>query len=103
MTAFALEATVPKPRPVRATPFTRWLRDQLARRGWTQQEFADRAGVSQPTVAKWLTGRIEPSPDSMQRIADALYVGIDDVLDAALPEHRAKPAQTSGPEDGETA
>lgn len=65
------------------TSLASWMHHQLRQRDWTRSDFAGRVGVPESTVAKWMAGNMEPTPDSMQRIADALYVSIDDVLHAA--------------------
>jgi len=69
--------------PKKRSPLATWLRDQVAQRGWTQTEFAEAVGVSQGTASKWLLGTMDPTPESMQRIADAFFVSLDDVLAAA--------------------
>lgn len=37
------------------------IRDRRAARGWTQQELAERAGVSRQTINAVETGKYEPS------------------------------------------
>lgn len=66
-----------------ATAFGTWLLQELARREMTQAEFSRRAGFSSGVISLWVNGDRAPSPDSCQRIADALYLDIDEVLDAA--------------------
>lgn len=50
--------------------------DQLARlrilRGLTQQEMADRAGMTQSIVARVESGRANPSLSTLERLAEAL-------------------------------
>jgi transcriptional regulator with XRE-family HTH domain len=41
----------------------------LKRHGITQREFAERIGCEQPTITRFIAGRI-PSPDLMRKIAD---------------------------------
>lgn len=69
--------------PPTQTPFGNWLRRQIVARDMTQAEFAERAGFNKGVVSKWVTGRLNPRPDSLERIADALHVSIDEVLDAS--------------------
>lgn len=47
-------------------------------KGWTQRELAQKAGVSQPTIAYLESGRRSSvSLESARRIADALGISID--------------------------
>ncbi|MFM9107885.1 MAG: helix-turn-helix domain-containing protein [Chloroflexota bacterium] len=66
-----------------ASRFPAWLRQHLAAREWTQAEFARRAGVSRNVVSQWAGGSRRPNAASAARIADALYLPLDDVLAAA--------------------
>jgi transcriptional regulator with XRE-family HTH domain len=34
----------------------------LIRLGWSQADFADRAGLTRPTVSRWATGDVAPPP-----------------------------------------
>lgn len=34
----------------------------LSRLGWTQADFAARAGLTRPTVSRWATGDVTPPP-----------------------------------------
>ncbi|WP_306790922.1 tetratricopeptide repeat protein [Streptomyces sp. JV178] len=53
--------------------FGELLRDHRRRRGLTQEELADRAGVSVRTISHVETGRIDrPRPGTVRRLADAL-------------------------------
>lgn len=65
------------------TAFGTWLLMELARREMTQAEFSRRAGFSSGVISLWVNGDRAPSPESCQRIADALFLDIDEVLDAA--------------------
>ena len=38
--------------------------------GMTQQQLADRLGVSQPLVHKWFSGKTIPRPKTIQKICD---------------------------------
>lgn len=51
--------------------FGDWLSEQLHRRGWSHNELARRAGVSQPAISGIIAGR-RPSADSCIKIANAL-------------------------------
>jgi transcriptional regulator with XRE-family HTH domain len=66
-----------------ASGFPAWLRRQLDARGWSQAEFARRAGVSRNVVSQWAGGTRRPNAESAARIAAAFYLPLDDVLAAA--------------------
>ena len=42
--------------------------------GMTQQETADRLGVSNKTISKWETGTCMPDYSIIQKLCDALHV-----------------------------
>ena len=60
--------------------FGAWLQWQLDRREWSQSDFARKAGVSTGLVSNWVSGVRRPSPASVDKIADALMIDVDDVL-----------------------
>lgn len=69
------------------TPFER---KRLAA-GLTQQQVADKLGVSQPAVKKWDNGG-KPSPRYYPKIAKLLKLSTDDVVSLfASPSVTAKP------------
>ena len=49
-------------------------------KGMTQQEVADRLGVSNKTVSKWESGRGIPGIDSLKAISQVFGVSIDSLL-----------------------
>jgi len=49
-------------------------------RGWSQQELADRAGISMQTVSNLETGRHVPGMATLSKIAGALGVSLPDLL-----------------------
>lgn len=67
------------------------IREKRKEQRLTQQELADKAGVSLKTIQRWENGERSPRADEMNRLAEALKVspgyfldGADDNL--ALPE-----------------
>jgi transcriptional regulator with XRE-family HTH domain len=60
--------------------FGRWLQRQLDRREWTQADFARKVNLSTGTVNHWITAKRIPDPPSCDRIADALFLDVQDVL-----------------------
>lgn len=51
------------------------VRAEVARAMWTQQELADRAGLTQPQVSAYLAGRKDLNGQSLDRLLTAL--GLD--------------------------
>lgn len=47
------------------------------RRGWTQEELADRAGASQSQISAWEDGRRRPNIDSVGKLARAFEMPED--------------------------
>jgi transcriptional regulator with XRE-family HTH domain len=68
------------------------VRYQRRLRGWNQEELAQRAGLRQRTVSSTETGRSNPHPKTLLRLAQALGVEIADLMEApTTPE--AAPSQ----------
>jgi transcriptional regulator with XRE-family HTH domain len=61
--------------------FGDWLREQLQVRGWTQSEFAARAGVRSQRISYWLRG-VHPSSRHVPAIARALGLSAEAVYRA---------------------
>jgi len=57
------------------------LKDKRIRAGLTQQELADKTGMTQTTIARIETDRVEPAVRSLRKLSDALGVTISDLLD----------------------
>jgi XRE family transcriptional regulator, regulator of sulfur utilization len=56
------------------------VRDLRKERGWSQQELADRAGISMQTVSNLETSRHVPGIVTLSKIAGALGVPLPDLL-----------------------
>ena len=56
------------------------IRDLRRERGLTQDDLADRGGVSRSAVAQWETGRSGQVTDNLSRIADALDASVEYLL-----------------------
>jgi transcriptional regulator with XRE-family HTH domain len=56
------------------------VRDLRKGRGWSQQELADRAGISMQTVSNLETGRHLPGMATLSKIAGALGISLPDLL-----------------------
>jgi transcriptional regulator with XRE-family HTH domain len=59
------------------------LKPLLERRGMTQKELAERTGLSNPFVSLLASGQRRASPDTLERLARELGVGIADLFDGA--------------------
>lgn len=64
------------------------LRDLRGDRGWSQQDLADRLGVSRQSVNAIETGRYDPSLPLAFRIADTFGLAIEAIFmrDPVAPE-----------------
>lgn len=47
------------------------------KKGWTQQDFANKLGVSQQTIAKWENDKGMPTADKLPAIAKVLCVPME--------------------------
>ena len=52
----------------------RQVLDLRLKRGWTQQELAERAGTKQANISRLENARLNPSVDTLQKIANAFGV-----------------------------
>jgi transcriptional regulator with XRE-family HTH domain len=52
------------------------IKKMRKKQGLTQQELADKIGVSQKDVSRWENGKREPSITTLNKIADALDLNI---------------------------
>lgn len=60
------------------------------RNGWSQEELAEKLGVSRQAVSKWESGRSVPDADILMKIADVLDVSLSDLLGAELPHNEGQ-------------
>ncbi|MGH8442198.1 MAG: helix-turn-helix transcriptional regulator [Nevskiaceae bacterium] len=56
------------------------IRDRRAERGWTQQDLAERLGVSRQTVIAVETGKYDPSLPLAMRIARQFRCRVEDLF-----------------------
>jgi transcriptional regulator with XRE-family HTH domain len=68
-------------------PYSHRIRAARQQKRLTQQQLADKLGVSRVSVTQWEIGTTKPSTDNLYRIADALDVDMSWLLtgDGALP------------------
>ena len=64
----------------------------------SQQDLADRLGVSRQAISRWETGAVQPLADSVKSLAQVFQVSTDyllnDDLDDPTPLHPPQPAPT---------
>ena len=60
--------------------FVTRLNAELAKRGWTQKQFAELLEISEPAITRWLSGQHEPKAYSIARMAQVLEVSADYLL-----------------------
>ena len=59
-------------------PRLRWWRE---RRALSQQELAERAGITRAALSRIETGLSEPHPRTVRKLAEALGVGPEDLME----------------------
>ena len=64
------------------------LKDVRQRKALTQQQLADRAGVNRVTIARIEGGKDEPFPTTVRKVADALGVEPEELLEP-VPDRMA--------------
>ncbi len=69
--------TMALPAPDAQRPFARWLRDQLASRGWSTGFLARTLDLDPVTVRAWMNGVRDPATVQLPRIAGALGVDVE--------------------------
>lgn len=78
------------------------LSDNIARlrrqNGWSQEELADRMGVSRQAVSKWESGQAVPDLDKIPALADLFGVTADVLLRGEVPGEKPESAVPS-PDD----
>ena len=64
--------------------FNENLKALRKQKGFTQEELAIRVNVVRQTVSKWEKGLSVPDADALQKIAEVLDVGVNELLGADL-------------------
>lgn len=64
--------------------FSSKLRDIIESRGVTQSWLAEKTGATEATISRYLSGVHKPNLDIVARIAQALNVSIDYIMDLSL-------------------
>ncbi len=68
------------------TIFAQNLRKFLNEKGIKKKELADKVGVKAPVVSNWLGSNYYPRPKTLQSIADALGVTVDELTGESKDE-----------------
>lgn len=72
---------IPPARP----PLAELLRDQMRLLGLSQLDVAEKVGVRQQTVSKWLTGETQPRVKLLPALAETLGLEPTDLSTALVP------------------
>jgi len=72
----------------------RQILDLRLQRGWTQRELAQRAGTRQANISRLENAQLNPSVDTLQRIADAL--GVQLAVSLCEPDGQSQLAHALG-------
>ena len=62
------------------------MRERRERRGWSQQDLADVAGLSRQTITSWELGTAVPDPRSANKVANAFRCTIRQLVDLPSDE-----------------
>ncbi len=82
------------PKHLAKDEFARRLLMLMRDKGWRQAEFARRAGLTRNAISVYLRGDSLPSPDSLQKLAQALGVKADELL----PNYKETAIERDNPE-----
>lgn len=70
----------------RLREFGKRVLELMNKRGWNQSELARRSSLPRDSVSRYITGKNNPSPANLQKLADALGVQPETLLPASAPE-----------------
>ena len=63
------------------------ITEERKRNGWSQEELADRIGVSRQTLSKYETGESLPDIEKSQALAEVFGVSLDDLVKYKKEDH----------------
>src|SRR5579859_1165742 len=92
-----MRRSYPRHHTPRQTPLGKLLREARIKAHISQEQLAERTGVSRPFLSQLETGKyLQPSPATLQSIAAELHISIDDLhaftgytMPSDLPEYEA--------------
>ena len=85
--------TAKDPKMVIAWAIGQRVRATREKRGWTQQDLADRSGIARANISRLEAGKHAPKLDTLRRLAQALDLKVSDLL--------KEPSHSSGGEDSQ--
>lgn len=62
------------------------LKEYRRDRGFSQEDLADRLGVSRQAIGKWEQGQVYPEVEKLLALCEALHVSMDALMADELPE-----------------
>lgn len=78
-----------KPYKMKNSELSKRVKELRTRKGLSQEQLADQAQLSLRTIQRLETGETEPRGDTLKRLAQALDVAPDDLIDWALIEDKS--------------
>lgn len=69
------------------------IRDLRKKRGWTQEELGDKLGINKVTVSGYESGKRQPTPEMLSKIADLFGVSVDALIGRNEPEQFGRPIE----------
>lgn len=60
-----------------------------AKKGYSQEQFAELANLNRVTIAKYEAGKIEPGAQALSRMADAFEITVDELLGRSTQDQEA--------------
>ena len=66
------------------------VKELRRRKGWSQRDLANRAGVGQDTISNMELRRHEPRPSTLRKIAGALGVEVTDLFGESAPSPKGR-------------
>ena len=68
--------------------FGQKLKDIRKAQGLSQEQLAEKIGVSRQAITKWETGRGLPDMENMMILAEIFKTTLDELVSEAMPEHQ---------------
>ncbi len=79
------------------TKISEWLKNSRMKSKLSQQQLADKMGISQPLVSQWEGGGVQPNNETLQKLSAILESDIDEnFLDIDLGEWLQEQREKNG-------
>ena len=85
---YALNMKTGRPANTERTGFGERLRAAREAAGLTQQQVAERLGITQPSYALWERHAVALKPDQIANVAQILGVRVEELVNPATPQNR---------------